>query len=214
MPVAPGMCALTLMLPVRLHGRARLIAKRLGFTMTQLHRLALDEKVLQYEARFKREAEEDRAARIAKRNHRPKLNIPSVLPLQAGEVPTDHETGGYDSLYNDLAKPFLDTTLDREAVKQLAIDAVTRVKRECPITHPSDAEIIQRIERHINRLRNSDEKSIEGFVNSFVDHLHREQDGTEAAEEPTTDEESPEPEEPGRLGTMFGLTNRKFPNFP
>lgn len=162
----------TVSLPKDLHARARAIAKRNRTTTVHLIRESLTEKIEYLEAKRRVEeeriiAERQRAAFSTHvRGRPPRLPLaPEPPPPLKSEI-VDENVENLEAeartahVYETQAKLILETLEGSPLERRLRVaEAVAAVKRERPLTHPPDDEILQTLEREVLHLRRNTEKT-------------------------------------------------------
>jgi hypothetical protein len=159
-----AVAALTLYLPASLRERARVIVKKLRTSTNQLARDAITEKVEFYEAKFRKEKqdrEQEEAAKRDERKTRRMLNNAPKPPAPPSETKPDvvEEKTKLDLIYEQTAAKIL-RVIDKPTEKRLlALEAIGAIKKEAPLTHPSDAVIIARLEQEVLALQRAASKT-------------------------------------------------------
>ncbi len=147
-------------LPGDLRERARKIAKKHRTSTAQLVRDGLAAHVALIEARDRAEEQLRRAEREGKRGlHRlRRLGESPLAPtaLRPIDAPPEREVEDDPAapIYAQHAALVLAALDGKSLEKRLRVqEAVAAVKRMNPLTHPSDREILARLEREVHRLR-------------------------------------------------------------
>jgi hypothetical protein len=126
--------------------RMRESAKRERRTLSELGRDAIEEKVEYLEAKQRMVKERQQQEQEAKKERRKvKATIPKAVVA--------NENDALDAIYKEGAKEVL-AVIEHTTRRRIAILAVMeKVKKETPLSHPSDEEILKRLEREIVRIR-------------------------------------------------------------
>jgi len=146
--------ALTVVLAADLRRRIGDIAKRLHTTTTAIIREATTARVKELEEEYRRELLAQAAEReeLDKRFRRP--GRPSVYrPLEPISESAPRPRTTLDGLYDDLARTIIAAGDDSDEGQRRVDAAVEAIKHECPLTYPSDVQILATIKKHVDELR-------------------------------------------------------------
>lgn len=194
----PNIAYMHVQFPADLVRRAKRVSKIFRCRMAQMVRDGLAVKVNELEDRHEQEKARDLAQREGFRNERAqhglrdvrRLGDPSSFtrapfaasspaPMRAPvsiDTPSTTATGyldDMDSTYERLARDLLNAGENPEEIKRRAVSAVEAVKRERPLTHPSEAEILTKLEQNLLRVRGqmpkAPERTYDDLVGKIVD---------------------------------------------
>lgn len=133
--------------------------------MNQIARDSLDERVEQLEAKERAEEERRRQEKEAQRAGRRGLRrigervssstlAPVSTPSSIDEATTEVAADPVESFYREQAKRILDVIdSDPREGRLRANEAVAAIKKQFPLTHPGEQEIVKRLERVVVELR-------------------------------------------------------------
>lgn len=147
-----GSAVLQLHMPSELRERVRRISKRTRLSASHIARDGLTERVEYYEA--KERADKERRRRDP--NERGLRGLDERQPLDRRTAKSADTDNPIHSLYLTHARRLFEVIDDPNAVHEKRIrlnDAITAIKRQCPLTYPSDGEIMAYLERLIVELR-------------------------------------------------------------
>lgn len=139
-------------MPSELRDRLRRVSRRLRLSASHIARDALTEKAEYYEA--KERADKERRRRDP--NERGIRGLNERQPLDRPIAKTNTDGDPLHALYMTHAKRLFEVIDDPAAVQEKRIrlnDAITAIKRQCPLTYPSDGEIMAYLERLIVEMR-------------------------------------------------------------
>lgn len=140
-----------------LRDRTRQLAKELHVPCTVIIREGLIARVEELEAKIAAERARRAAERERKQSRRretqPLAPVPSLLDLGHGRV-SDGETPSRARLNRIVADHAQRIALaEGDEIRRLVQAAIRKVKKECPLTHPSDDEMVRLLEEELARLR-------------------------------------------------------------
>ncbi len=161
-----GISSLTIQIPSSIRERARKVAKRLHTSTTHLVCMALEEKFEAVEKKW-RDSEalirEEKRAELEARKERRQLRrmgdapvsqlTPVSAPTTTEDEPPEQKDTALDKIYEHHAKRIFEV-LSSPVEKRLRVgEALSAVRRERPLTYPSDKEVLTTIEQIIIQLR-------------------------------------------------------------
>lgn len=156
----------TVDIPLPLYKRALVLMQTERITAAQLVRAAFIERVKAFEEDQRKQAEL-REAELARK--RAKRKGPS--PALSAPDPHAQKRDRLEPIYEQQAKIIIGAGDDKDKARHLAEIAVAFVKKTAPLTHPSDTEIIARLEATILRLRSTEKppaRSYDDFVGAVI----------------------------------------------
>lgn len=145
----------TVDLPLYLHAKAKRTATRERTSVAQLIRDGLKDRIEQLDAKFDAEERTRREDREAKRPQGRTLKSLGTLgdrPVSPRSVIETEPDDRLAKIYEEHAKRIAEVISNPQARRQRIADALEAVKREAPLTHPSDETILSSIERAVIRL--------------------------------------------------------------
>jgi hypothetical protein len=153
-----GLHTTTIQFPTTLHDRARLVGKRFGKKVSEIIRDGLNEQVEILEARWielenkkRRKTDTAQENRLAQRITSSELAPKPLRSLGGDSAPVDDNK--VETICNKHAKGIAEKLHMPMEKRLLTQTAIADVKREMPLTHPSDAEIIVILEKAVVRVR-------------------------------------------------------------
>jgi hypothetical protein len=184
-PAREGVTTRTFQFPVALVKRAIRVGKVFHTAVSQLAREGLELRVVDLEKKEREEEEQRLSITAQKKAARAftlrKLGDPLSQPLTRPISTPFNERIPFaprpvestdEAKYVDFAKAILDAGEDRAEMKRRAVIAVEAIKREHPLTHPPEADILGMLEQHIAKLRASGitpVRTYDAFVGAVLD---------------------------------------------
>ncbi|KKW46600.1 MAG: hypothetical protein UY96_C0003G0103 [Parcubacteria group bacterium GW2011_GWB1_56_8] len=149
-----GTVLISLRIAADLLSRTKAIGRQLDMSTKDIVQLGLYDKVDFYEAKLRAQAEQKRADRAQRRTLRtlgelgesPLAPSAPIAPSSPNDNKVAIETDPMTPLYEAHAKKIAEH-LEDPIEKRLCIEeALTAIKKAAPLTHPSDKEILTRLE--------------------------------------------------------------------
>ena len=176
--------AITVLFPPEVLQRAKSLCKAFRISQGQMIREGLIYRIEELEQQQRREMEFKEVKKAAK-NSQPLPRFeertlgssrlgprPFITELRRGAEP-DGPTGQdpLDAIYKMLAQAMLDAGDDKTEIRRRAEAAVATIKRERPLTCPSDEEILTTLEKYVIKIRNEPSPSTTRTFDTLVDRV-------------------------------------------
>lgn len=159
----PGTARIVADVPIALRDRVKRVSKHLFLPIQHLVREGLERRCDEFDARQRAEEEQRKREESEKRNRpkrprgRPRIyaldppDAPSTEPEQI--IEPDSIPDEAEPIYKEHAARIL-SHLNNPVEKRIrVVEAIKAVQERFPLTHPSEGEIMQRLERHLMELR-------------------------------------------------------------